>query len=227
MGLDEENAMGQVWIDGEIVRMKKLNYTFKDKSLFDLAMTQSGANATDNNERLEFLGDRVLGLSVARMLYDMFPNETEGELARRLASLVSAHTLAEIAKGFGFDRLVRHGHMTGGKMDHITANAMESVIGAIYLDGGWNAASEFVVSTWSPVAIADAEAPKDPKTELQELAQHSGDCALPVYEFLDGKKNEFFVRVHALGKTASGCGGSKKAATIAAAENLLKIIHAS
>ncbi|MDR1071937.1 MAG: ribonuclease III [Rickettsiales bacterium] len=202
--------------------MKKLKYVFKDGSLLDLALTQSGADAANNNERLEFLGDRVVGLSVAAMLYDMFPAETEGELARRHAVLVSTKTLARVAQSFGFDKLVRHGHMTGGKMEHISANAMESVIGALYLDGGWNAARDFVFGEWAGLAKADAEAPKDPKTELQELAQHSGAGKLPKYEFADGKKNGFVANVLALGKSASGIGGTKKAASADAAKNLLE-----
>jgi ribonuclease-3 len=201
--------------------MKKLNYVFRDASLLDLALTQSGANAASNNERLEFLGDRVVGLSVAAMLYDMFPGETEGELARRHAVLVSTKTLAKVAQGFGFDKMVRHGHMTGGKMEHISANAMESVIGALYLDGGWDAARDFVVAEWAGPAKAEAEAPKDPKTELQELAQHSGGGKLPKYEFEADKKAGFVANVTALGKSASGKGGTKKAASADAAKKLL------
>jgi ribonuclease-3 len=201
--------------------MKKLNYDFGNKSLFDLALTQSGADADNNNERLEFLGDRVLGLAVAGMLYKMFPTETEGELARRYASLVSTKTLAVLAQDFGLDKIVRHGHMTGGKMDHIAANVMESVIAAIYLDGGWDKASDFVSSIWANLAKKETEAPKDPKTALQELAQHRGGGALPEYDFSIGKKNEFNARVSALGKSALGSGGTKKSASAAAAQNLL------
>ena len=114
-------------------KMTKLKYKFKDTKLFDLALTQSGADAVNNNERLEFIGDRVLGLAVAAMLYEMFPNESEGDLARRHAVLVSTDTLAVVAKEFGFIQKIRHGHMTAGKMNHIAANAMESVLGAIFL----------------------------------------------------------------------------------------------
>jgi ribonuclease-3 len=202
--------------------MKKLEYSFKDKSLFDLAMTQSGADACNNNERLEFLGDRVLGLAVAEMLYKMFPNEKEGDLARRHANLVSAKTLTEVAKDFGYDKTIRHGHMTGGKMDHIVANAMESVIAAIYIDGGWDVASDFIVSEWKELAMRDLSAPKDPKTELQELVQKECKGALPLYEFLDEKKNYFSVRVSALGMSAEGSGSNKKSATVAAASALMQ-----
>ena len=201
--------------------MRKLKYAFKDPALFELAMTQSGADAKNNNERLEFLGDRVLGLAVAAMLYEMFPSETEGELARRHAALVSMRTLCSVAREFGFDKSVRHGHMTGGKMDHVAADAMESVIGAIFMDGGWAPALDFIKENWTELAAAAAKAPKDPKTELQELAQHYGDGSLPEYKFLDGGKGGFEVSVAALGREAGGAGGTKKAATADAAKNLL------
>ncbi|MCL2338362.1 MAG: ribonuclease III [Proteobacteria bacterium] len=208
--------------------MKKLNYDFKDPALLELALTQSGANATHNNERLEFLGDRVLGLVVAGMLYDLFPDETEGDLARRHAALVSAETCADVALMFGLDKRVHHGHMTAGRLRSILADAMESVIGAIFIDGGWDDARKFVLNTWEPLARRDVTPPKDPKTELQELAQHSGAGALPEYEFLESTgpthSPVFNVRVSAVGKSATGRGVSKKAATTDAAVELLKIL---
>ena len=147
--------------------MKTLKYDFKDKSLLDLALTQSGANSEHNNERLEFVGDRVLGLTVAKMLYDMFPGEPEGDLARRHAMLVSTETLASVATQLGLDKLVRHGHMTGGRIMHVLADAMEAVFGAIFIDGGWAAAQQVINDLWQPLAQADVSAPKDPKTALQ------------------------------------------------------------
>ncbi|MDR1826327.1 MAG: ribonuclease III [Rickettsiales bacterium] len=203
--------------------MKSLNYDFKDESLLNLAMTQSGADRERNNERLEFLGDRVLGLAVAEMLYETFPQEAEGDLARRLASLVSAKTLMVIAKGFEIDKQIRHGHMTGGRLEHITADAMESIIGAIYMDGGWDAAKRFVRDNWMDLAKAEIEAPKDPKTALQEMAQHSGTGMLPEYEVME-EKNTFRARVSALGKEAEGTGTTKKSATVDAAQNLLSLL---
>ena len=115
----------------------KLNYEFKNKELLKLALTQSGIDAKHNNERLEFIGDRVLGLSVAKMLYDMYPTEAEGNLARRHAFLVSTDTLANVAKTIELERELRHGHMTGGKINHVLANAMEAILGAIFLDSGF------------------------------------------------------------------------------------------
>ena len=112
----------------------KLNYKFKDESLLTLALTQSGIDSKHNNERLEFIGDRVLGLSVAKLLYDMYPNDDEGGLARRHATLVSTETLAMVAKQIDIEKDIRHGHMTGGKINHILANATEAILGAIFLD---------------------------------------------------------------------------------------------
>lgn len=208
--------------------MKRINYDFQDKSLLDLALTQSGANAAHNNERLEFIGDRVLGLSVAGLLYEMFPNESEGELARRHAMLVSTETLATVARDFGLDKRIRHGHMTAGRIQHILADAMEAVFGAIYLDGGFDVARHIIVGIWRDLASVDLIAPKDPKTALQEFVQKSDNGNLPVYEFLDttGASHSpvFNVRVTAMGKSALGQGASKKHATINAADALMKIL---
>ncbi|MCL2538520.1 MAG: ribonuclease III [Alphaproteobacteria bacterium] len=209
--------------------MKKINYKFNDEKLLSLALTQSGADAVNNNERLEFLGDRVLGLVVADLLYKMFPGETEGELARRHAMLVSSNTLSNVAAEFGFDKKIKRGHMTGGRLKHIMADAMESTLGAIFIDGGWDAAYKVIAEIWNPLAAADLVAPKDPKTALQELAQHFGDGDLPEYEFLDGAgpthSPVFNVRVTAVGKSATGTGVSKKSATADAAKNLLEILQ--
>jgi ribonuclease-3 len=208
--------------------MIKLNYEFKNKQLLELALTQSGANSVQNNERLEFIGDRVLGLSVAGLLYEMYPNESEGELARRHAMLVSTETLGNVARQLGLDRQIKHGHMTAGRIVHIMANAMEAIFGAIYLDSGFDAAKNVIVDIWRELAAADVVAPKDPKTALQEFVQQSDNGNLPVYEFLEttgASHNPVFnVRVCAMGKSAQGQGASKKAATIDAAEKLLKIL---
>lgn len=208
--------------------MSKLNYIFKDSSLLDLALTQSGVDAKHNNERLEFIGDRVLGLSVAALLYDMFPEEAEGELARRHAVLVSTETLAGVANSLELANKVRHGHMTAGRIQHVLANAMEAVFGAIFLDGGFAAAQHVITEIWRDLAAAELSAPKDAKTALQELVQKRDNGALPEYEYLEptgaAHNPVFNVRVSALGHSAMGQGTSKKAASIAAAEELLKIL---
>ena len=208
--------------------MIKINYDFNDISLLELALTQSGANSSQNNERLEFIGDRVLGLSVASLLYEMYPDETEGELARRHAMLVSTETLGNVARSLGLDKQIRHGHMTAGRIQHILANAMEAVLGAIYLDGGFDAACNVIIEIWRDLAAMDAVAPKDPKTRLQEFVQKNEPGTLPVYEYMEtvGASHNpvFSVRVSAMGHSAMGNGTSKKGASIAAAEELLKIL---
>lgn len=210
---------------------KKLDYKFNDETILNLALTQSGADAVNNNERLEFIGDRVLGLVVADMLFHIFPNEAEGELARRHASLVSTETLATVALAFGLDKKVRRGHMTGGRLQHMLANAMEAILGAIYLDGGFDPARKFITKHWDSLARAAVVAPKDPKTALQEFVQKQDSGALPEYEYLEpsGASHNpiFHVSVTALGKSATGQGASKKAASIAAAAELLKTLAIS
>ncbi|MBD5401093.1 ribonuclease III [bacterium] len=208
--------------------MKQLNYEFKNPDLLALALTQSGIDATHNNERLEFIGDRVLGLTVAAMLYDMFPHEAEGSLARRHAVLVSTETLADVAIELGLDRRVRHGHITAGRIRHVLADAMEAVFGAIYIDGGFDAARDVIVGLWREIAARDVIAPKDPKTMLQELVQRHSGGALPNYKYMEpsgaSHNPEFVVDVSAMGKTAQGRGASKKEASVNAAAALLKLL---
>ena len=206
--------------------MIKLNYTFKDSALLEMALTQSGADAIHNNERLEFVGDRVLGLAVARMLYEMFPNEPEGDLARRHAMLVSTETLAHVAGELDLAHRVRHGHMTAGRIKHILANATEALLGAIFIESGFDVVYTVITDIWRDLAAADMVAPKDAKTRLQEIVQREFDGALPEYEYLPptGASHSpvFNVRVTAMGHSAIGVGSSKKMASINAATELLK-----
>jgi len=206
----------------------KINYEFKNKDLLELALTQSGINSHHNNERLEFIGDRVLGLSVAALLYEMYPNDAEGDLARRHAFLVSTETLANVAKEIELEKSLRHGHMTGGKINHVLANAMEAVLGAIFLDSGFESARKIIVELWRTMAESEITAPKDAKTTLQEYVQKLDKGALPKYEYDEptgaSHNPTFKVTVRALGKSAVGVGTSKKAAGLNAAEELLKIL---
>ena len=204
----------------------KLNYEFKDKKLLELALTQSGIDAKHNNERLEFIGDRVLGLSVAALLYDMYPDEDEGDLARRHATLVSTSTLANVAKQIELEPDLHHGHMTGGKINHVLANAMEAIFGAIFLESGFETARSIIVGIWKDLAAAEITAPKDAKTTLQEYVQKMDSGALPIYDYHEptgaSHNPEFSVTVTALGKSTTGFGSSKKNASLDAAEKLLK-----
>ena len=211
--------------------MINIDYTFNNPQLLELALTQSGVSAAYNNERLEFIGDRVVGLSVASMLYDMFPDETEGDLARRHAVLVSTETLADVARQMGIDGVLRHGHMTAGRVNHILADAMEAVFGAVFVDGGFEAAASVIWPIWRKLAAAVLTPPKDPKTALQEYVQQNDHGKLPVYHYLSqtgaSHNPEFRVRVTAMGQSTTGRGISKKAAAMAAADELLKILAIS
>ena len=208
--------------------MKDIGYIFRNQQLLAQALTQSGVDARNNNERLEFIGDRVLGLTVAQMLYTMYPNEKEGELARRHSVLVATETLSRVAREIELDKSLHYGHMTAGRTRHILANGMEAVFGAIFIDGGFDAARDVIMHFWHDLALADATPPKDSKTKLQEYVQKKDNGALPVYEFLEttgAPHNPVFnVRVTAMGKSATGSGSSKKGAGLVAANALLKIL---
>jgi ribonuclease-3 len=157
----------------------RLGYAFKDESLLALALTHASARPApkpnEDNERLEFLGDRVLGLSVAELLTEHFPDASEGELARRYNQLVRAETLAEVAQQLELGKVIL---MSGGEADSggrakktILANACEAVLGAIFTDGGYKAARKVVEQLWAPEIGSFAEAPPDAKSVLQEWAQ--------------------------------------------------------
>ena len=146
------------------------------------AQGQSGQPAS--YERLEFLGDRVLGLVVARLLFDRFAGESEGHLARRHAELVRKETLARVAVNLGLGRHIRlsRGEEEAGGRDNpaILADVCEAVIAAIFLDGGFEAAAAFIGRHWAVLIEEDLTPPKDAKTALQEWAQGRG-LDLPLY----------------------------------------------
>ena len=194
------------------------------------SMTGRHGQAHRSYERLEFLGDRVLGLIVAEMLWRRFPDETEGELTRRHASLVRREALIEVARGFGLAGFVRvsQGEGQAGARENgsVLADALEAVIAALFLDGGLEAARSFVSRNWAPLLEASATPPRDPKTELQEWAQGRGR-GLPVYETVavegPAHKHIFTVSVRVEGaEPATATGGSKRAAEAAAAAVLLR-----
>jgi ribonuclease-3 len=180
-----------------------------------------------SNERLEFVGDRVLGLLIAEWLAERFPDEQEGELGRRLASLVSQPVLAQVAEtiGLGEALSVAPGEARAGVKRRATvlADALEAALGAIYLDGGLEPARDFVHRAWDGAMTAQAAPPKDAKTALQEWAQKRG-LELPEYTISarSGPPHApvFEVTV-AIGEwRGTGTAGSKRAAEQLAAEHL-------
>jgi ribonuclease-3 len=213
-----------------------LGYRFRDPRLLGQALTHAsvaGADAGLSNERLEFLGDRVLGLLVARILYQRFPAEPEGALARRHAALVRRETLAGVAEAIRLGELVR---MSRGEEDAggrgnpgLLADACEALLAALFLDGGLEAAEAFVELMWRPLLGEDAAPPEDAKTALQEWAQARG-LPLPRYRELaragPSHAPVFSVSVEVDGLTPSvATGSSKRAAEKAAARQLLDRIR--
>ncbi|MDO8606340.1 MAG: ribonuclease III [Phaeospirillum sp.] len=181
-------------------------------------------------ERLEFLGDRVLGLVVADMLFQAFPDEAEGALARRFTALVRREAVARIGLAIGLDErlsMSKGDEDAGGRANQgMLADACEAVIGALYADGGFDVAARFVRSRWRGLMNEVLAPPKDAKTTLQEWAQGLGK-ALPVYTTLgtEGPPHEpvFLIGVEVEGAgSASGCGPSKRVAEQAAAAALLE-----
>jgi ribonuclease-3 len=183
-------------------------------------------------ERLEFLGDRVLGLCVADMLLEAFPTEAEGPLARRHSQLVRRETLSEVASAIGLEAHIRLSAADAAARNNpsLLADVCEAVIGALYLDGGLPAAASFVRREWATRMKAVLAPPKDAKTGLQEWAQGQGK-PLPVYEVVasDGPPHQpiFTIAVHVEGEApAEGVAGSKRLAETAAAEALLARLSA-
>jgi ribonuclease III len=181
----------------------------------------------NGNERLEFLGDRVLSLAMADLLLRHFPQEREGELARRHNALVSAGTLTEVAEAIGLGAQVVLGASEKGKgvQPAILADALEALLGAIFLDAGFAVAAGVVERLFSDRLIAQETAPRDPKTELQEWAQ-ARRLPLPKYREVDREgpvhAPVFVVDVVVKGlEPAHGRGGSKREAERLAAAALL------
>ncbi len=209
-----------------------LGYTFLSKERLDRAFTHASARSSrqDVYERLEFLGDRVLGLCVAEMLYQAFPDANEGELSVRLNQLVSATTCAAVADELQLHRFIRTGsdvkNVAGKRMLNVRADVVEALIAALYLDGGLEAARVFIVKNWQERAESSEGARRDAKTELQEWA-HATRAVTPRYTILErtGPDHDprFTVSVEIDGvEPEEGTGRSKRAAEQDAASKLLE-----
>ncbi len=167
---------------------QKIGHNFKDKDLLHTALTHSSAASSANYERLEFLGDRVLGLVIAHLLYEKFPHEREGDLAKRLSSLVQGSMLAEIAVKINLGDFIQlsvaERNSGGGENDNILADVFEAIIGALYMDSGLDECSRLIRELWEDVLDTMKAPPQHPKTSLQEWAQGQA-LPLPVYEIAD------------------------------------------
>jgi ribonuclease-3 len=213
----------------------RLGHDFADRGRLERALTHPSASsaARPDNQRLEFLGDRVLGLVIAEALVAAFPDAAEGALAPRYNALVRRETLAEIAEGIGIGehlRLGRSENTSGGRRKAaILADAMEAVIAAVYLDGGLEAARSLILAEWGGRIAGEGAAPVDAKTRLQEWAQGRGmappDYALEARGGPDHAPN-FTVRARlSTGAEATGTARSKKQAEQAAAAALLAALE--
>ena len=211
-----------------------LGYRFKEPRLLTEALTHRSAGS-NNNERLEFLGDGVLNFVVAAALYDRYPNASEGELSRLRASLVKGETLADVATtlGLGEFLLLGSGELKSGgfRRASILADALEAVFGAIFLDAGFDVCRERILAVMHPYIenVPDVSKLKDPKTRLQEWLQ-SRRLALPEYSVIEvsgeAHKQRFVVSctVDGLDQPVEASGKSRRRAEQAAAEKALEVL---
>lgn len=222
---------------GLVTLQQRLQYQFSDASLLKRALTHRSFSS-DHNERLEFLGDSVLGVVVADMLYRRLQKLPEGDLSRVRANLVKQDTLHQLAVSLGLPEviLLGEGEMRSGgqKRPSILADALEAVIGAVYLDANFAAAQALVQRLYQAVQInPEMEAiGKDPKTELQEWLQ-GRRMKLPSYRVVAtlgaAHKQSFDVEceIPELNRAERGIGGSRRAAEQAAATAMLQILKAT
>lgn len=201
-----------------------------DLALYQRALTHGSAANGESYQRLEFLGDRVLGLTVARWLYAAYPLEPEGELSRRLNSLVTGMVCAQVARAIGVTAHLKLGKQARDDgafdSDNILGDVTEALIGALYLDHGFDAAEVFIRKHWSTLVEGHIDAPRHPKSALQEWAA-ANNRRPPVYTISDRSgphhAPRFTVTV-SLGSAgeASASGASKQEAETAAAAVLLE-----
>ncbi len=213
---------------------KEITHDFANKDILKCALTHSSTGLENNYERLEFLGDRVLGLSIAELLYERFPDEAEGDLAKRLAALVQGKQLAHIARKINLGDYIDFSDAErsagGAENDNILADVFESVLGALYLDTGYEKCRELIERLWEDSFYDMKAPPQHPKTALQEWAQGKS-LPLPEYKIVKQAGPDhapvFDVRLNVRGHTAVVAQGDSRqeAEKQAALEFLKKIGH--
>ena len=211
---------------------KRLKIKMRNKSLLINALTHKSANHEINNEKLEFLGDRVIGLILSNKLFNIYPKETEGVLDKRFAKLVNRKTCASIAWSIGIKDFIKIGDVKKKiirKDERILSDACEAIVGAVFVDRGYNYVKEFVLRLWKHDIDKSHITILDPKTKLQEYSLKMYK-KLPVYRFISSKgprHNPIFkISVIIEGsKQFIGLGNSKKQAQQDGAYNLLKSIN--
>ena len=207
----------------------EININFKDKKLLTLSLTHKSFSNLSNNEQLEFLGDRVLGLVLSKKLMNLYPNESEGMLDKKFASLVNRKTCLKISKVLELEKFLILGSSHKKNpvvVDKIPGDACEALIGAIYLDSGFRIVENFILKYWNDEIKKTNQIEIDPKTRLQEyslklfqilpiykLISHKGPRHIPLYKVSVKIKNT---------KTFYGIGNSKKVAESNAAKKLIE-----
>ena len=165
---------------------KKIGVNFKDKKLLIKSLTHKSFNSSDNYEKLEFLGDRVLGLIISKTLLEIFPGDNEGNLDKKLASLVNRKKCCEISKKLNLENFIVTGNARSKKNkieDKIISDACEALIGAIYIDQGLSVVKNFILKFWKNSIKLNIEDPIDAKTKLQEYSLKKYK-SLPEYKLL-------------------------------------------
>lgn len=207
---------------------KILGYTYKNKKLLQQALTHSSVSphVTDNYERLEFLGDRVLGLAIASLLYRIFPGEPEGSLSQRHTGLVCKETVALVARNIKLGEYMDVTNQEIRDSENILCDVCEAIIGSIFMDAGCEEAIKFVNEHWRELIDKNVAPPKDAKTSLQEIA-HIRGYGVPIYK-MEGRKGSehepiFYISVSLKNLPPEiGEGRNKKLAEQEAAAKMLK-----
>ena len=212
---------------------KKVGINFHNQKLLTKCFTHKSYNPIDNNEKLEFLGDRVLGLIISQNLLKFFPNDKEGDLDKKLASLVNKNQCAKIAKNINLQDyiLIKNTQNNTNIENKVLSDCLESVIGCIYLDQGLDIAEKFIIKNWRKYLNKSLITERDSKTRVQEYSLKHYKL-LPVYKLLDNKgpRHKPLIKVSVKikdSKNIIATGNSKKEAEQKAAKKLLTSLKLS
>ena len=208
---------------------KSIKVKFKNKSLLIMALTHKSANKKVNNEKLEFLGDRVLGLVLSKKLYDLYPVENEGILDKKLASLVKRKTCSNVSWSIGIQNFIITGSQKKKILisdEKILSDCCEAVIGAIFIDRGFDASKNYILKIWKEEIDKSNITVLDPKTKLQEFSLKTYK-KLPIYRIINstGPRHNPVYKISVSiinSKQYIGSGNSKQMAELDAANKLLK-----
>ncbi len=220
-------------MDKKIKELEKIiKYNFKKTSLLEKALTHKSLDNNTNNEKLEFLGDRVLGLIISEKLLNKFPDEKEGIIDKKFANLVNKKTCLLIAKKINLKKFILLGashKKLERSADKISSDCLEAIVGAIYLDGGLKCVEKFILNFWEEFLIKSTVTLIDPKTKLQEFSLKKFK-ELPKYIFFKktGPQHRPLFKTEVQipnSKKIVGIGSSKKNAQQNAAAKLLKILN--